>query len=96
MGKIAYWVSFGTYIRNYRTSKEHSQVVNRLLDDPNTELTIEDEFTILLGGLRLWARNFPFAYGFIWNDHKVARRLPNRATVFRLRQVVEAAKASQA
>ena len=96
--KIFYWVSFDTYVRNFRTSEEHSQVVNQLLDDPNTELIIEDEYTILLGGLRLWAHNYPFAYGSIWDDHyfetKVARRLPNRATVFRLRQVVEAAKFS--
>jgi hypothetical protein len=108
--KILYWTHFGTYIRNYRTSKTHSQKINQLLDDPDTGLILERSYnsrvvcTILLGDLRLWVGNFPFAYGYTWEDiinfdlnydwH--SRLLPDRATVFRLRQVVEAAKASQA
>jgi len=106
--KILYWTHFGTYIRNYRTSKTHSQKINQLLDDPDTGLILDPSisgvvYTILLGDLRLWVGNFPFAYGYTWEDINFdlnydwhSRRLPDRATVFRLRQVVEAAKASQA
>jgi hypothetical protein len=101
--KILYWTHFGTYIRNYRTSKTHSQKINQLLDDPDTGLILEPsdygpgKFTVLLGDLRLWVGNFPYAYGYVWDFFKGSNRhMPDRATVFRLRQVVEAAKAGQA
>jgi hypothetical protein len=101
--KILYWTHFGTYIRNFRTSKTHSQKINQLLDDPDTGLILEPsdygpgKFTVLLGDLRLWVGNFPYAYGYVWDFFERSNRhMPDRATVFRLRQVVEAAKGSQA
>lgn len=100
--KILYWIDYETYIRNYMTSKTHSQKINQLLDDPDTGLILDPSisgvvYTILLGDLRLWVGNFPYAYGFVWDFFERSNRhMPDRATVFRLRQVVEAAKASQA
>lgn len=101
--KILYWIDPRTYIRNYMTSKTHSQKINQLLDDPDTGLILEPshygqgEFTVLLEDLRLWVGNFPYAYGHVWDFfERPNRHMPDRATVFRLRQVVEAAKASQA
>jgi|LakMenEpi03Aug12_release.lakeMendotaPanAssembly.Ray.scaffolds.fasta_scaffold51931_12 hypothetical protein len=100
--KILYWTDSETYIRNHRTSKTHSQKINQLLDDPDTGLILDPSisgvvYTVLLGDLRLWVGNFPYAYGYVWDFFgRSNRHMPDRATVFRLRQVVEAAKASQA
>jgi hypothetical protein len=99
---ILYWTVSETYIRNHRTSKIHSQKINQLLDDPDTGLILDPSisgvvYTILLGDLRLWVGNFPYAYGYVWDFFERSNRhMPDRATVFRLRQVVEAAKAGQA
>ena len=106
--------------------KHYLKKINELLDDPDTELIIQSEYTILLGGLSLWVGNYPYAYGnyhkpyqieyavieLIYSEPLTERwetlvnflnqedqyekaygdRVPDRVTVFRLRQVVESAK----
>jgi hypothetical protein len=127
--KFFYWINPYAYISNYKTSKALSKKINQLLDDPNTELVIEGDYVIILGGLSLWVGNFPYAYGdyhkpyqiedaineliysepqterwetlvnFLNQENEYAKaygdRVPDRATRFRLRQVVESAKAFQ-
>ena len=103
MEKFFYWINPYAYISRYGTSKALSKKINQLLDDPNTELVIESDYRIILGGLRLWANNFPFAYGSFHNflnhekecEQAYGNKLPDHATRFRLRQVVESAKAFQ-
>ncbi len=129
MEKFFYWINPNAYISNYKTSKALSKKINQLLDDPNTELVIESDYTIILGDLRLWASNFPFAYGSFHKSYRIedatneliflepyterwemlvnflnhekeceqayGNKLPDRATRFRLRQVVESAKLPQ-
>ena len=124
--KFLYWADPFGYLRLYKVSKALSRKINELLDDPNTELIIQSEYTILLGGLSLWVGNYPYAYGdyhkpymiddaiseLIYSEPHTERwetlvnfvnqedeyektygnRVPDRATVFRLRQVVESAK----
>ena len=48
--KIAYYLRFGTWIRNYRTSTELSKTINTLLDDPNTEIKKLSDYTTSVGG----------------------------------------------
>jgi hypothetical protein len=127
--KFFYWFNPYAYISNYKTYKALSKKINQLLDDPNIELVIEGDYVIILGGLRLWVGNFPYAYGSFHNSYRIedatneliflephterweilvnflnhekeckqayGNKLPDRATRFRLRQVVESAKASQ-
>jgi hypothetical protein len=127
--KFLYWINPYVYISNYETSKALSKKINQLLDDPNTELVIESDYRIRLGGLSLWVGNFPYAYGDYYKPYYIEAaineliflephterwellvnflnhekeceqaygdKLPDRATRFRLRQVVESAKASQ-
>jgi hypothetical protein len=127
--KFLYWADPFGYLRNYKVSKVLSKKINELLDDPDTELIIQCEYMICLGGLTLWVGNYPYAYGnyhkpyqiedavneLIYSEPLTERwetlvnffnqedeyekaygdRVPDRATVFRLRQVVESAKASQ-
>jgi hypothetical protein len=129
MEKFFYWINPNAYISNYKTSKALSKKINQLLDDQNTELVIESDYTIILGDLRLWASNFPFAYGSFHKSYRIedatneliflepyterwemlvnflnhekeceqayGNKLPDRATRFRLRQVVESAKLPQ-
>jgi len=125
--KFLYWANPFGHLRNYKVSKTLSKKINELLDDPDTELIFQSEYTICLGGLTLWVCNFPYAYGNYWKCHykrndfinelvysephterwetlvnflnqedeyekSYGDRVPDRATVFRLRQVVESAK----
>ena len=124
--KFLYWADPFGYLRNYKVSKALSKKINELLDDPNTELIIQSEYTICLGGLSLWVGNFPYAYGDYHKPYQIedainelvysephaerwvtlvnflnqeneyekayGNRVPDRSTVFRLRQVVESAK----
>jgi hypothetical protein len=59
--KISYF--FGSLIRNYPTSKELSKIINSLLDDPNTEIKLLGDYSVLLGSVCLWVSNYPYAYG---------------------------------
>lgn len=59
--KISYF--FGSLIRNHRTSKELSKIINNLLDDPNTEIKLIGDYHVLLGPVCLWVSNYPYAYG---------------------------------
>ena len=59
--KISYF--FGSLIRNHRTSKELSKIINSLLDDPNTEIKLITNYHVLLGPVCLWVQNYPYAYG---------------------------------
>ena len=59
--KISYF--FGSLIRNHSTSKELSKIINSLLDDPNTEIKLLDDYHVLLGTVCLWVSNYPYAYG---------------------------------
>jgi len=127
--KFFNWANPFGYVRLYKVSKALSKKINQLLDDPNTYLVIENDYTIILGGLGLWASNFPYAYGSLHNSYRIedatneliflephterwellvnflihekdceqayGNKLPDRATRFRLRQVVESAKLSQ-
>ena len=118
--KIAYYLRFGTWIRNYRTSTELSKTINTLLDDPNTEIKKLSDYTTSVGGLILWTSNFPYAYGRVsdalaancvalvyldprskeWDavkanidsQERMRERykgcMPDRETVFRLREAV--------
>ena len=61
LDKISYF--FGSLIRNYSTSKEFSKIINGLLDDPNTEIKLIDDYHVLLGSVCLWVQNYPYAYG---------------------------------
>jgi hypothetical protein len=124
--KFLYWADPFGYLRHYKVSKALSKKINELLDDPNTELIIQCEYMICLGGLTLWVGNYPYAYGnyhkpyqiedavneLIYSEPLTERwetlvnflnqedeyekaygdRVPDRVTVFRLRQVEESAK----
>jgi hypothetical protein len=59
--KISYF--FGSLIRNHPTSKELSKIINSLLDDPNTEIKLLGDYSVLLGSVCLWVGNYPYAYG---------------------------------
>lgn len=61
--KILYF--FGSLIRNERSSKELSQMINDALDDPKVKLIILDECSVLLNNMMLWTQNYPYAYGDI-------------------------------
>lgn len=92
--KILYWLNPGVYLRNHKTSKALSQRINELLDNPETQIVVEDGFTVRLGPLRIWIENFPYSYGHLQDNGPCIQpsTLPDRQTVFRLSQVVEAAK----
>lgn len=122
--RLWYSLRIGIYLRSRPTSKALSKRINQFLDDPNTELILYSEYSVILGDLRLWVRNFPYSYGFFYGNpdeyleeliylspdtdrwkvlerytmrqqeyrKEFGNRLPDRATVFRLNQVVKAAK----
>lgn len=70
------------WMRNYPTSDELSEEVNRLLDGGHS-LKSEDEYTSKLAYLNLWIASWPHAYGRLYpNDYAF---LVNRKTAMRLR-----------
>ena len=48
--------------RSRAVSDDLSEKINELLDDPNTEINVDD-YVLYLGDLHLWIANFPYYYG---------------------------------
>ena len=61
--KFLFYIRPGNWLRMLKESKELSELVNSLLDHPDTVITIETEYIAKVGGIYLWVKNYPYAYG---------------------------------
>lgn len=69
LDKITYF--FSSLVRNKTTSKELSIIINKLLDDPTTNIKLLGDYHVLVGTLGLWIGNYPYQYGYVstWACH---------------------------
>lgn len=79
-------------IRLGRTDRELSALINSLLDDPWTPITVHDEYSVSLGDLELWIANYPYCYGHRHDADGSSPPLPDRRTVYRLHERIETVK----
>lgn len=70
------------WMRNRKTDKAISAFINNALDN-GYAIVIIDRFTVMLNGLELWVRNYPYAFGDECTPNHYSG-LPDRETVFRL------------
>jgi hypothetical protein len=71
------------------TDRKLSRFINDSLESGHTPERI-CKYTVSLNGRELWVRNYAYGYGAEW-WRRVAAPLPDRATVFRLRDAVRLA-----
>lgn len=57
----------GTWIRNRAASKELSDLINNLLDNPKVVITIMSKYVANVGGVNLWIENYPYSYGCVYS-----------------------------
>ena len=97
--KLSYKLVFlnpGTWLRNQRTCKIWDKELNEMLDNPvftegydGSYLTKKsfDDYTITLNGTRLWISNYPYCYGYNYDNNN--SKLPKRGTVKRLHNILK-------
>lgn len=78
-------------IRLGKTCPKLTESINKLLDDPETTITLHDEYTASLEKLTLWVSNYPYCYGHLYNESR-NYRLPDRRTVYRLHERIKTVK----
>lgn len=75
IGHPAFWLS------NYRSSAKYDELINTLIDEGATVIP-RGLYHVELGGVVLWASNYPYAYGYNTASGDVC--LPYRRTRKRL------------
>lgn len=78
------------WVRNNLTSPKVTKFINDSLDAGHLPVS-SGLYTHELNGKTIWTANYPYAYGRICIDGSVLKttKLPDRATVFRLHDVIE-------
>lgn len=76
------------WLRNENTDKEWNKKLNEILDDENLKIERGDKYIIKINNIPIWIENYPYSYGYIF-DRIWKTSLPSRATVFRLKKVVD-------
>jgi len=77
------------WLLNYPYDKKWDKELNELLKKHKIE--IYDGFTIKLGDKSIWVRNYPYAYGILY-DNGLKTNRPSRLTIFKLNKMVNLAK----
>lgn len=84
LGVIFDW---GFWLRHGKVSHEWDRMLNWFLDRQDQyPIQKGSSYTLAIGELRIWADNYPYAYGSLWEPH-IRRALPRRATAKRLRRL---------
>lgn len=87
IGHPAFWLS------NYRSSAKYDELINTLIDEGATVIP-RGTYHVELGGVVLWATNFPYAYGY--NTSSADTILPYRRTRKRLWDYITASNCAAA
>lgn len=74
------------WLQNYPTDWEWDATLNRLLDE-HPAIKPAGNYTVLVGGVEVWAANYPYAYGRPYTPKMDA--LPSVATRKRLHSLVK-------
>ncbi len=61
--KFLFYIRPSNWFRLFKESKELSNAINTLLDQPDTIIKIESEYVANVGGMYVWVENYPYAYG---------------------------------
>lgn len=86
-----YWMIFKDttiWYRNSNTGKEWDHTLRLLLEDIK-EIKL-DSFNMYLNGYEIWIANWPYAYGYCWDESR--DDLPSRVTALKLREVEKICK----
>jgi hypothetical protein len=95
MGKFWRWLCNAVWVAvrphfwlmNYPHSAALTAWINERLDAGEAPVRL-DEYTVRFGGRVLWVRNYPYAYGRIYEGN-APRLLPSRRTIYRLAQAID-------
>lgn len=76
-----------SWMRLHRTSKAWDKKLNMLLDG-DYEINF-DYLTCTINGHKVWTGNYPYSYGYVWENSRRITGLPKRSTVRRLYRELE-------